>query len=145
MEKKKVIMKIEAFSNKDGVLCLSTEYCETRAAVREIVEFCENKYSGFIRLELSAPYRARTTGPNSQNNLIWKLITEIATATGNDLQDVEEAAKFNAIKRGYPYKQNKITGQLKPLSMTEIDTQQAGFLIDELYAIAAEYGIQLEE
>ena len=145
MEKKKVIMKIENFSNKDGTLLLSSCYYEVRAVLKEIIELCEKKYSGFIRLELSAPYKSRTTGPNSQNNLIWKLITEIATATGNDLQDVEEAAKFNAIKRGYPYKQNKMTGQLKPLSMTEIDTQQAGFLIDELYAIAAEYGIQLEE
>ena len=144
MEKQKVIMKIENFSHKDGTLLLSTSYYEIRAVIKDVVDLCENKYSGFIRLELSAPYKARTTGPNSQNNLIWKLITEIAKATGNELEDVEQAAKERAVKRGYPYKQNKITGQIVPLSMTKIDTQQASYLIDELYAIAAEYEIKLD-
>lgn len=144
MEKQKIIMKIENFSHKDGTLLLSTSYYEIRAVLKDIVSLCEEKYSGFIRLELSAPYKARTTGLGSQNNLIWKLITEIAKATGNELEDVEQAAKERAVKRGYPFKQNKITGQIVPLSMTKIDTQQAGFLIDELYAIAAEYEVKLE-
>ena len=144
MEKKKVIMKIENFSHKDGTLLLSTSYYEIRAALKGVVDLCESKYSGFVRLEISPPYRARTTGPSSQNNLIWALITEIAKATGNELEDVEMAAKERAVKRGYPYKQNKITGQLMPLSMTKIDTQQASYLIDELYAIAAEYEIKLD-
>lgn len=75
---------------------------------------------------------------------IWKLITEISKETGNDLHDVEEAAKERAIRRGYPYHQNKITGQIKPVSMTEISTVEAGYLIDELYRIAAEYGVNVE-
>ena len=138
-------MKIESFVMKDGELLLSVDDWGVRAAIKGLKELSINKYGGFIRLEMSPPYKPRTTGLNSQNNLIWKLITEIAKETGNELQDVEDAAKMRAIKRGYPYKQNKITGQLKPLSMTEIDTQQAGFLIDELYAIAAEYNVVLKE
>ena len=130
---------------KDGELLLSVDDWGVRAAIKGLKELSEKNYGGFIRLEMSPPYKPRTTGLNSQNNLIWKLITEIAKETGNELQDVEDAAKMQAIKMGYPYKQNKITGQVKPLSMTEIDTQQAGFLIDELYAIAAEYNVDLKE
>lgn len=144
MEKKKVIMKIESFSHKDGTLLLSTSYWSIRASLKDLVELCDNKYGGFVRLELSPPYRARTTGLNSQNNLIWKLITIIAKATGNELSDVEDAVKERAIKRGYPYRQNKLTGKPVPASMTTITTVEAGYLIDELYAIANEYEINVE-
>ena len=107
MEKKKVIMKIESFSHKDGTLLLSTSYWSVRASLKDLVQLCDDKYGGFVRLELSPPYRARTTGLNSQNNLIWKLITIIAKETGNELSDVEDAVKERAIKRGYPYRQKQ--------------------------------------
>jgi len=141
MEKLKAIMRIDSYSN--GQILLSVEDWSVKSAIRGLIDLCESKYSSYIRLEMSAPYKARTTGAGSQNNLIWALITEIAKKTGNELEDVEQAAKERAVKRGYPFKQNKITGQIMPLSMTKIDTQQAGFLIDELYAIAAEYEINI--
>ena len=142
--KAKVVAKIESFSRKDGTFLLSVREYEARAILAEMVDKCEQKYSGFARLEISPPYRPRTTGKDSQNNLIWKLITEIANATGNEIQDVEEAVKERACKRGYPYRVNKITGRAKPKSMTEIDTVEAGYLIEELYQICAEYGVDVE-
>ena len=84
MEKKKAIMKIESFSHKDGTLLLSVADYGVRAMLKGLVELCDNKYSGYMKLEMSPPYRPRSTGLNSQNNLIWKLITEIAKATGNE-------------------------------------------------------------
>ena len=144
MEKKKAIMKIESFSHKDGTLLLSVADFGVRAMLKGLVELCESKYGSYIKLEMSAPYKPRSTGLNSQNNLIWKLITEIAKATGNELQDVEDAVKERAVKRGYPYHQNKITGRIVPASMTTINTVEAGYLIEELYQIASEYEINVE-
>ena len=141
--KAKVVAKIESFSSKDGTLLLSVKEYEARYVLKEMVEKCEQKYNGYARLEVSPPYRPRTTGKDSQNNLIWKLITEIAKETGNEIQDVEEAVKERACRRGYPYRVNKITGRAKPKSMTEIDTVEAGYLIEELYQICAEYGIDV--
>lgn len=145
MDKKKAIMKIESFSHKDGTLLLSVDDYSVRAILQDIVALCETKYSSYIKLELSPPYKPRTTGQGSQNSLIWKLIQEIAKATGNELSDVEDAVKERAVKRGYPYKVNKLTGKIKPVSMTTINTVEAGYLIDELYQIAAEYEVDIDE
>ena len=141
MQKQKAILKIKSFSHKDGELLLYTDDYSVRAMLKGITELCNKKYGGFIQLDLCPPNKSRTTGKGSQNNLIWQLITLIALETGNDLSDVEEAAKERACKRGYPYKLNKITGRAKPVSMTEISTVEASYLIDELYQICSELGI----
>lgn len=145
MEKKKVILKIWSFSVKDGMLLLEAEDYGIRAAIKDVADLCGKKHGGYIQIEMSPPYRKRTTGDLSQNNLIWRLITIIAQETGNELEDVEIAAKERALKRGYPYRQNKMTGKPVPASMAAISTVEAGYLIDELYAIAGEYGINVEE
>ena len=74
MEKKKVIMKIESFSHKDGTLLLSTSNLGLRAVLKDIVEWCEKKYSSFIQLEMSPPYPKRSI---SQNDKWWSLCTEL--------------------------------------------------------------------
>lgn len=61
------------------------------------------------------------------------------------IEDVEIAVKERAIKRGYPYRQNKLTSRPIPASMTTINTVEAGYLIDELYLIASEYEINVGE
>ena len=43
MEKKKVIMKIESYSNKEGMLLLSVEDWSVRTAIKSLVELCEKK------------------------------------------------------------------------------------------------------
>lgn len=144
MEKKKAVMRIDSFSHKDGTLLLSVADYGVRAMLKSLVELCVNKYGSYIRLELSPPYKSRTTGDKSQNNLIWKLITLISQETGNELEDVEIAAKERAVKRGYPFRQNKITGEIIPASMTTINTVEAGYLIEELYLIASEYDVNVE-
>lgn len=142
MEKTNAIMKIESYSK--GMLFLSVSDYGIQTRLKSLVELCDKKHGSFIKLEMSPPYKKRTTGENSQNNLIWKLITIIAQETGNEIEDVEIAVKERAIKRGYPYRQNKLTGRPIPASMTTINTVEAGYLIDELYAIANEFGINIE-
>lgn len=145
MKKTNAIMKIESFSQKEGLLLLNVSDYAVRSNIKGLVDLCEKKYGNYIKLEMSPPCRKRTTGENSQNNLIWRLITIIAQETGNEIEDVEIAVKERAIKRGYPYRQNKLTGRPIPASMTTINTVEAGYLIDELYLIASEYEINVGE
>lgn len=145
MDKAKLVMKIESYSIKDGMMLLSVNDYAVRAMLKGLVDLCDKKYSGYVRLEMTPPRRPRSTGPGSQNNLVWRLITLIANETGNELEDVELAAKERAVKRGYPYRVNKITGQIVPASMKTISTVEASYLIDELYQIAAEYEVDVEE
>lgn len=145
MEKTKAVMKIESFSNKDGTLLLSVSDFGVRTLLQSLVDLCKQKHGGYVKLELSAPYPPRTTGVGSQNNKIWAMITQICNHTGYTLPDMEDYAKLRAVVRGYPYRENRITGEIKPYSMTEIDTVQAGLLIDELYQIAAESGTEIYE
>lgn len=145
MEKKKAVMKIESFSHKDGTLLLSVSDYGVRAMLKGLVELCTARYGSYVKLEMSAPYRARTTGANSQNNLIWKLLTELANYTGHDIDDLESYVKLRAIKRGYPYRTNELTGEIKPASMATINTVEASYLIEELYQIASEAEYEFEE
>lgn len=145
MEKKKVIMKIESFSHKDGTLLLSTSYLGVRASLKDLVQLCDNKYGGFVKLELSPPYKDRSTGRGSQNSHIWGHIQQIANFTGYDIDDVEDYAKLKAVALGYPYKTNPLTGEIKPASMKTINTIEAGYLIETLHRLASELEIELDE
>lgn len=145
MEKKKVILKIESFSIKDGLLLLSSPSHSVASMLHGLVTLCDDRYSGFVRCDMSPPYKPRTTGEGSQNSKIWACIQQIANETGNDLQDVEDAVKERALKRGYPYKMNPLTGRPRPASMTTINTVEASMLIEELYQLAAELEINLDE
>ncbi len=145
VEKTKAIMKIESFSHKDGTLLLSVSDLGVRARIKGLVEWCEKKYANYIKLEMSPPYKPRTTGKESQNNKIWGLISQIVDYTGHDISDIEDYAKLRAIKRGYPYRMNELTGEIKPLSQKDINTVEAGYLIDELYQIASEMEVPIVE
>ena len=145
MEKKKAILKIESFSHKDGTLLLSVSDYGVRAMLKGLVELCEKKYGSYIKLEMSPPYKPRSTGRGSQNSHIWGHIQQIANFTGYDIDDVEEYAKIKAVALGYPYKTNPLTGEIRPASMKTINTVEAGYLIDVLHRLAAELEINLDE
>ncbi len=98
--------------------------------------------AGFARVTIDRPGRPRTTGERSQNHFINGACQIIAQATGNDFDVVKYAMKHRAIKRGYPAEFK--LGAFVPFSETRIDTKQAGFLIDEIHAFCAEFGIDLE-
>lgn len=145
MEKKTAVMKIESFSTKDGILVLSVSDCGVRTMIKSLSELCGNKYGSYIKLEMSPPYKPRSTCVHGQNRHIWAHIQQIANETGNDIEDVEDYIKQKATRRGYPVKQNKLTGEMKPVSMKEINTVEASYLIEEVHQLAAELEIQLEE
>lgn len=143
MEKRKAVLKIESFT--DGFLVLSAPNESVRAMLKGLVDLCREKYSGYMRVDMSPPYPARTTGRGSQNSHIWGHIQQIAEYTGYEIDDVEDMAKRKAVSMGYPYRTNSITGEIVPYSMKDINTQEAGYLIDVLHQWAAELEITLDE
>jgi hypothetical protein len=112
-----------------------------KSAMLHLWEGAKHKYNGYMTVTLDKPYKSRTTGPGSQNNLFYALVTEICQETGNDIEDVKDALKERAVKRGYPYKVNPINNQIKPLSTTKVNTVEMGYLIDEAIQLCAELGI----
>lgn len=114
--------------------------------IDNILKCCSEKTNSYVLLTLERPYKHRTTGDLSQNNLLWKLISIIATEVGDDsegMKDTERGVKMRALSKGYPFHLNKITGEKEPESMRKINTVQCGYLIDTAYQICAELGIVL--
>ena len=116
-----------------------------KSEILHLWEGAKKDYNGYMTVTLDKPYKSRTTGEGSQNNLFYALVTEICKETGNDLEDVKDAVKERAIKRGYPYKINPINNQIKPFSTTKINTVEMGYLIDEAKQLCAELGIVLPD
>lgn len=113
-------------------------------AINHELEKCDQKNNGYVSVTITRPRRPRTTGDKSQNNLFYLLVTKISNETGNDIEDVKDGVKYRAIKRGYPYSVNKLSGTIKPYSTTRVDTVQMSYLIDECYQVCSELGIYIE-
>ena len=108
-------------------------------------EGAKENYNGYLAVDLKKPYKSRTTGKGSQNNLFYALVTEICKETGNDIEDIKDYLKEKACaRRSYPYEVNKMTGRIRPYSMTKVDTVQMAGLIEEAYQLCAELGIVIE-
>ena len=109
-----------------------------KAEIEHLYQGAKEKYNGYMTITLDKPYKSRS---NEQNRMFWGIVQQIATETGNDLDDIEEAVKERALKRGYPATANKLTGRPKPLSMTKVNTVEMGYLLDEVMQLCAELGI----
>lgn len=127
-----------------------------KEAFQNLIKYCNTKRGGYMRLVLSPPFKHRSTGENSQNHAINGFIQQICMVTGNDFDDAKIYFKRSAFKRGYPFKTTIIDekevivyslndGEPLPASEKEIDTIQAGYLIDEVKQFADEHSIKLEE
>lgn len=112
-----------------------------RAEMLYTLQQCEKEYNSYCAVEVKKPYRSRS---NQQNRMFWGIVQQIAFETGNDLEDVEEAVKERAVKRGYPMKVNNLTGKPKPESMTKVDTVEMGYLLEEVMQLASELGIVVD-
>lgn len=95
-------------------------------------------------VKISRPRKPRTTGEKSQNHHINGHIQQICTETGNTFSAVKERMKVLAIDRGYPI-ETLPDSAVMPKSEADIDTVEAGYLIDTIHQFAAEWGIRLIE
>ena len=111
----------------------------------DLFELAREKSNGYMTIDFGRVYKSRTTGEGSQNNKFYALVTEICKETGNEIEDVKDAIKERAIKRGYPYSINKITGTIRPYSTTKVSTVEMSYLIDEAIQLCAELGIVISD
>ena len=132
-------MKIVCYAQptEDGLL-LHYPSKEIKQQILHLWEGAKENYNGYLKVDLQKPYKSRSS---QQNRMFWGIVQQIASETGNDLEDIEQAIKERATKRGFPYRLNKLTGRIKPYSMTEVDTVQMGYLLDEAIQLCAELGI----
>ena len=110
----------------------------------DLFELAREKSNGYMTIDFGRVYKSRTTGEGSQNNLFYAIVTEICKETGNDITDVKDYLKERAVKRGYPYEINKLTGRIRPYSTTRVDTKQMSALIEETLQLCAELGIVVD-
>ncbi len=142
MEKTKAIMHIDSF--QDGKLQLSVNDYGVRTLLKGLVDLCKQKYSSYMKLEMSPPYRKRTL---SQNDKWWQLCTDLGNALGMTKDEVSMGIKQRAVDEGLwegvdvPF---SITGAKMPKSTTTADTAQMAVLIEVLYRVAAEMEVVLE-
>ena len=136
----KVVCRAEA-TDKGLVLHYPSQGVKER--IMALYRGAVDKYNGYLTVAIDKPYKSRTTGEGSQNNKFYALVTEICKETGNDIEDVKDALKERAIKRGYPYRCNELTGKIKPYSTTQVNTVEMGYLIDEAIQLCSELGIVL--
>ena len=135
-------MKIIAYTElTDNGLLIHYPSLEIKSELKNLYERSKGKYNGYFKIDIQKPYPNRTTGEGSQNNKFYALVTEICKETGNDITDVKDALKERAIKRGYPYTVNKLTGRIRPASTTEVNTLEMSYLIEEAIQECAELGI----
>jgi hypothetical protein len=127
----------------DKGLLLEFPSSAVKSQMQKLQTGAEEKSNGYMTVDIARVYKSRTTGEGSQNNKFYALVTAICNETGNDMEDVKDALKERAIKRGYPYRYNELTGKIKPYSTTQVNTVEMGYLIDEAIQLCSELGIIL--
>lgn len=135
-----IIVNSDMIKVSDNIMQIKIPTYEQRELISYLIKKTKGKK---INLRIGKWYRKRTTGDLSQNHAINGFVQQIAMATGNEFADVKMAAKERALKRNYPIR--TVCGKAVPLHEHEINTLQAGYLIDELKQIADELNIRLIE
>lgn len=137
-------MKIVCYTEpQEKGLLLHYPSLAVKSELLHLWQGAKEKYNGYLTLTLDKPYKSRTTGKGSQNNLFWKLVEIISNENGEEPKQNEHDLKIKAIAKGYPYHVSKITGQPVPESMTKINTVEMSYLIDTAYEVIAFLGIEL--
>lgn len=144
MEKKKAILKIKYFSTTDGMLLLSAQDAGVRTMLKGLTDLCNTKYSGYMKIEASPPYKPRSLPENAK---WWAMCTEYGNYCGMSKDDVAMGVKYRAMDEGLWESQEVpfSNGVRIPVSTTRADTKQMAVLIDVLYRIAAEDGYTFDE
>lgn len=104
----------------------------------------EKAQTDYWNVKISRPKKPRTTGYKSQNHHINGHCQQITGESGNSFAAVKERMKVLAIDRGYPI-ETLPDGAAVPKSESDIDTVEAGYLIDTIHQFAAEWNIKLIE
>ena len=88
-------------------------------------------------------YKGRTTGKYSQNHHYWGHLQQIASASGNDIDQLDDLIRYRAISMGYPF--DIIDGWKLPKSERLVTTKEYAILIEMTHWFASDEGIVLYE
>lgn len=136
--KTKMVMKIESFSMKDGMILLSVDNVGARVVLKELVDTCKQKYGGYIKSEFSPPYRDRTL---PQNNLYWVRCTELARHYNMTKKEVSLGIKWRACDEGlWELVDVPFTNKKEPKSTALANVQEMNILLEVQERIALEDG-----
>jgi hypothetical protein len=100
-------------------------------------------------ITIGKPQKPRTTGDLSQNHKVYAYLNALAQVTGHEVAELKMLAKYQAVKRGYPYRWIKVwnpeqgcyVDQIEPKHEYELSTVECSYLIEELAYMCADAGI----
>lgn len=120
------------------------EEIELRAALQNILKLCRDKYSDYVQVIIKPPYKARTTGPDSQNHHLNAHIIQICNETKHSYEIIKYCIKMLAVEQmEYPYEE--VDGHIMPKGERDCNTEECAKLIEDSHLWAAEHGIILRE
>ena len=126
---------------RDGHIDIRCPF-ELRELMQHMIDQAGPIYEFMVRI--GTQWTKRTTGWKSQNHHIHGHVESICRETDNSKSAVMERMKELAVNRGYPT-ETLVDGSKKPKSETEIDTVEAGHLIDAIHQFADDWAIYLTE
>lgn len=111
------------------------------------------KASEYLDVEMSAPRKLRSTGPNSANAHLNGHVQQICIETGNSFEDVKLYIKRCAVARGLPLMTRDdgsvvyslVDKEPLPISEADMTSEQCSWCIEEAHILAGELGIKLVE
>ena len=140
--KTKMVMKIETFSMKEGMILLSVDNAGARVVLNDLVNTCKEKYGEYIKAEFSPPYRDRSL---PQNNLYWLRCAELAKHYGMTKEDVSLGIKWRACDEGlWELVDVPFTNRKEPKSTALANVQEMNVLLEVQGRIASEDGFIFE-
>lgn len=120
------------------------EEIELKAALQNILKLCRDKYNDYVQIIIKPPYKARTTGPDSQNHHLNAHIIQICNETKHSYEIIKYCIKMLAVEQmEYPYEE--IDGHIMPKGERDCNTEECAKLIEASHLWAAEHGIILRE
>lgn len=142
-------MKVVWTTPRDRIALIPPK--EFKEKLEQLYSHADKARNGFVTITIETVRKPRSTGYKSQNHAINGYIGQIAKDTGEEAAVIKLHCKTLAVRRGYPLKEfngqlvySKITGEPIPESESEISSEEAGYLIEEIMQLAAELGIRLE-
>ena len=139
-----VTVVLKRINEKGHIVFEAPSEPEVQTALRHVLRLCQDKHNDFVRVTFKPPYKARTTGKDSQNHHLNGHITQICNVTGNDSETIKYCIKMIAVEQmDYPY--TEVAGHIVPKRERDCDTEECGKLIEASHMLAAQLGITLRE
>ena len=84
-------MKIVCYAEPtENGLLLHYPSSSVKAELLHLWEGAKENYNGYLAVDLKKPYKSRSS---EQNRMFWGMVQQIASETGNDMEDIEQALK----------------------------------------------------